>query len=398
MPVEKLREINLYKPNEPTHFNQPLKDWHVPLMYQQVLSESSYNSRREAITAFNSEHKWRKRGLALIPTKFGISFTALHLNQAGALVHIYHDGSVLVAHGGCEMGQGLHTKMSMIAAEALSVPLSQIFVSETATNTVANTSSTAASASSDLNGYAVFDACAQLNIRLAPYREKFGKDASMHELATAAYFDRVNLSANGYYRTPDIGYIWGPNTGQMFYYFTQGVAAAEVEVDTLTGDWTCLRADLKMDVGRSINPSIDYGQIEGAFVQGQGLFTTEESLWHRASGQLFTKGPGTYKIPGFRDIPQKWNVSLLKDVEWENLRTIQRSRGVGEPPLFMGSSVFFAIRDALKAAREQHGEKHVLGLQSPATPERIRLACADPIVKRAEVRQEEGERSFFMSI
>ena len=398
MPVEKLREINLYKPNEPTHFNQPLKDWHVPLMYQHVLSESNYHSRRESITSFNRDHKWRKRGLALIPTKFGISFTALHLNQAGALVHIYHDGSVLVAHGGCEMGQGLHTKMSMIAAEALSVPLSQIFISETATNTVANTSSTAASASSDLNGYAVFDACAQLNARLAPYREKLGKDASMHQLATAAYFDRVNLSANGYYRTPDIGYVWGPNTGQMFYYFTQGVAAAEVEIDTLTGDWTCLRADLKMDVGRSINPSIDYGQIEGAFVQGQGLFTTEESLWHRASGQLFTKGPGTYKIPGFRDIPQEWNVSLLKDVEWENLRTIQRSRGVGEPPLFMGSSVFFAIRDALKAAREECGEDRVLGLQSPATPERIRLACADPIVKRAEVKQEEGERSFFMSI
>ena len=160
-----------------------------------------------------------------------------------------------------------------------------------------------------------------------------------------------------------------------------------------------------MDVGRSINPSIDYGQIEGAFIQGQGLFTTEESLWHRASGQIFTKGPGTYKIPGFRDIPQEWNVSLLKDVEWENLRTIQRSRGVGEPPLFMGSSVFFAIRDALNAAREEfHREEEeekkpeVLSLQSPATPERIRLACNDPIIKRAEVKQQEGERSFFMSI
>lgn len=398
MPVEKLREINFYAPNEKTHFNQELKDWYVPLMYQQVLQESSYASRRAAVSAYNASSKWKKRGLAIIPTKFGISFTAIFLNQAGALVHIYHDGSILVAHGGTEMGQGLHTKMTMIAAQALGVPLSSVFISETATNTVPNSSSTAASASSDLNGYAIADACSQLNARLAPYKEKLGQDASMKQLAHAAYFDRVNLSANGFYKTPDIGYVWGPNTGQMFFYFTQGVTAAEVEIDTLTGDWTCLRADIKMDVGRSINPAIDYGQIEGAFVQGQGLFTTEESLWTRASGQIFTKGPGTYKIPGFRDIPQVFNVSLLKDVEWENLRTIQRSRGVGEPPLFMGSSVFFAIRDALKAARRQWGEESVLSLQSPATPERIRVSCADPILKRATVVPGEGEKSFFMSI
>ncbi len=398
MPVEKLREINMYKPHEITHFNQELKDWHVPLMYQQVLSETNYAERRKAVEDFNAKHKWNKRGLAIIPTKFGISFTAIFLNQAGALVHIYHDGSILVAHGGCEMGQGLHTKMTIIAAQALNVPLSDVFISETATNTVPNSSSTAASASSDLNGYAIHNACEQLNARLAPYREKLGPEATMKQLAEAAYFDRVNLSANGFYKTPDIGYVWGPNTGQMYYYFTQGVAASEVEIDTLTGDWTCLRADIKMDVGRSINPSIDYGQIEGAFVQGQGLFTTEESLWHRASGQLFTKGPGTYKIPGFRDIPQQFNVSLLKDVEWGNLRTIQRSRGVGEPPLFMGSSVFFAIRDALKAARKQCGVDKVLTLQSPATPERIRVSCADSIVERARVEPEEGERSFFISI
>jgi xanthine dehydrogenase/oxidase len=404
--VEKLREINFYKPNEETHFNQSLKDWHVPLMYKQVQDESTYSARREKVIKFNAEHKWKKRGMALIPTKFGISFTALFLNQAGALVHIYHDGSVLVAHGGTEMGQGLHTKMTMIAAEALRVPLQDVHISETATNTVANTSSTAASASSDLNGYAIWNACDQLNKRLEPYREKLGHDTPMKKLASAAYFDRVNLSANGFYKTPDIGYTWGPNTGQMFYYFTQGVTAAEVEIDTLTGDWTCLRADIKMDVGRSINPSIDYGQIEGAFVQGMGLFTTEESLWFRGgpmAGQLATRGPGAYKIPGFRDIPQVFNVSLLKDVEWENLRTIARSRGVGEPPLFMGSAVFFAIRDALKAARRQYGvegntEEGLLRLESPATPERIRMACVDPIVKRAFVAPLEGEKSFFMAI
>lgn len=398
IPAERLREINMYKPGEQTHFNQELKDFYVPLMYKQVMEESNYAERRLKVDEFNKAHKWNKRGLAIVPTKFGISFTALFLNQAGALVHIYHDGSILLAHGGTEMGQGLHTKMCMIAAEALKVPQDSVFISETATNTVANTSSTAASASSDLNGYAIWNACEQLNERLAPYREKFGPDASMSKLAHAAYFDRVNLSAQGFYKTPDIGYVWGPNTGQMFFYFTQGVTAAEVEIDTLTGDWTCLRADIKMDVGRSINPAIDYGQIEGAFVQGQGLFTTEEMLWHRQSGSIFTKGPGAYKIPGFRDIPQEFNVSLLKDVTWENLRTIQRSRGVGEPPLFMGSAVFFAIRDSLKAARKEWGEESVLQLWSPATVERIRTSCADPIVKRAKVEPREGEKSFFMTI
>ncbi|KAF2622587.1 xanthine dehydrogenase [Macroventuria anomochaeta] len=400
IPAEKLREINMYSPegNMVTHFNQEIKDWYVPLMYKQVQEESEYSRRRAEIEEFNKTHKWNKRGLAIIPTKFGISFTALFLNQAGALVHIYHDGSILVAHGGTEMGQGLHTKMTQIAAEALQVPLESVFISDTATNTVANSSSTAASASSDLNGYAIYNACEQLNERLKPYREKLGPGASMKDLAHMAYFDRCNLSAQGFYKTPDIGYVWGANTGQMFFYFTQGVAAAEVEIDTLTGDWTTRRADIKMDVGRSINPAIDYGQIEGAFVQGQGLFTTEESLWQRSTGGIFTKGPGNYKIPGFRDIPQVFNVSLLKDVQWENLRTIQRSRGVGEPPLFMGSCVFFAIRDALKAARKQFGETSVLHLQSPATPERIRISCADPILKRAWVEPKQGEKSFFISI
>ncbi|EFW21523.1 hypothetical protein D8B26_001705 [Coccidioides posadasii str. Silveira] len=395
IPAEEIRQINMYKPNEKTHFNQELRDWHVPLMYQQVLDESDYAARRKTVTEYNKAHKWSKRGLAIIPTKFGISFTVTFLNQAGALVHIYRDGSVLVAHGGTEMGQGLHTKIVMIAAEALKVPQADVHISETATNTVANTSPTAASASSDLNGYAVFNACQQLNDRLQPYREKM-PNASMTELADAAYHDRVNLSANGFYKTPDIGYKWGENTGQMFYYFTQGVTAAEVQIDTLTGDWTPLRADIKMDVGHSINPAIDYGQIEGAFIQGQGLFTTEESLWHRASGHLFTRGPGAYKIPGFRDIPQIFNVSLLKDVEWENLRTIQRSRGVGEPPLFMGSAVFFAIRDGLRAARKQWGVDDVLSLWSPATPERIRISCCDPLVERGRV-EDRGD-GFFVVI
>ncbi|CAK7265989.1 hypothetical protein SEPCBS119000_001792 [Sporothrix epigloea] len=421
MPVEQLRAINLYKDNDLTHFNQSITDWHVPLMYEQLRKGCDYDGRQAAVAAFNKDHKWRKRGIALVPTKFGISFTALWLNQAGALVHIYHDGSILVAHGGTEMGQGLHTKMVMIAAQALRVPMDSVFISETSTNTVVNASATAASASSDLNGYAVFNACEQLNQRLAPYREKFGEGATMKQLAHAAYFDRVNLSAQGFYKTPEIGYSWDENRGKMFFYFTQGVAAAEVELDTLTGSSTCLRADVLMDVGRTINPAIDYGQIQGAFVQGMGLFTMEESLWLRSgpmAGHLFTRGPGAYKIPGFRDVPQVFNVQLLKGVEWKELRTIQRSRGVGEPPLFMGSSVFFAIRDALKAARAQYGvvaktvgdcdagdidgdidgDKGLLRLESPATPERIRLACVDPIMERARVAAKPGEKSFFVYI
>lgn len=411
IPVEKLREINFYKYKDSTHFNQEITDWHVPLMYKQVLDESDYARRQKAIAEFNKENKWRRRGLAIIPTKFGISYTALFLNQAGALVHIYHDGSVLVAHGGTEMGQGLHTKMTQIAAQALGVPLDDVFISETATNTVANASPTAASASSDLNGFAIYRACEQLNERLEPYRKKLGPSATMKDLAHAAYFDRVNLSAQGFYKTPEIGYTWGENKGKLFFYFTQGVSTAEVEIDLLTGTWTCLRADVKMDVGQSINPAIDYGQIQGAFMQGLGLFTMEESLWLRngpMAGNLFTRGPGAYKIPGFRDIPQTFNVSLLKDVEWTELRTIQRSRGVGEPPLFMGSVVFFAIRDALRSARKSFGVEAKIGdsedaggllrLESPATAERIRLACEDDIMKRARVLPKDGEKSFFVAI
>ena len=204
IPVEELRSINFYESEEETHFNQVLDDWHVPLMYKQVIEETDYEARRKAVDKFNAEHKWQKKGLALIPTKFGISFTALFFNQAGALVHIYHDGSVLVAHGGTEMGQGLHTKVCMIVAEALGVPLHDVHISETATNTVANTSATAASASSDLNGYAAYNACQQLNARIQPYREKLGPNATMKQIAHAAYFDRVNLSANGFYKTPEV--------------------------------------------------------------------------------------------------------------------------------------------------------------------------------------------------
>ena len=400
IPIDDLRQKNLYKEGQLTPFLQTLEDWHVPRILAELRKEADYDRRVQEVAEFNRTHRWRKRGICLVPTKFGLSFaTALHLNQAGALVHIYHDGSVLLAHGGTEMGQGLYTKMCQIAAQELGCPLDAVFTSETASNAVANTSPTAASSGSDLNGMAIKHACEQLNARLEPYRLKFGPDAPLGTLAHAAYFDRVNLSANGYYKTPTIGYKWGNYVDPlpMYLYFTQGAAISAVELDVLTGAHTVLRADVKMDVGKSINPAIDYGQIEGAFVQGQGLFTIEESLWTTAGGQLATRGPGTYKIPGFADVPVEFNVSMLKGEKWSKLRSIQSSKGIGEPPLFLGATVLFALREAVKAARDDVGveQDQVLQLDSPATAERLRLAVGDKIVKWAQVKRKEGEKGFF---
>ncbi|PKY00437.1 xanthine dehydrogenase [Aspergillus campestris IBT 28561] len=403
MSVDELRFRNLYKEGELTPFLQRIdEDWHIPLLLQQVREEVKYDERRQAIAKFNKEHRWRKRGMCMIPTKFGISFaTAVHLNQAGASVRIYTDGSILLNHGGTEMGQGLYTKMVQVAAQELGVPVENVYTQDTSTYQTANASPTAASSGSDLNGMAVKNACDQLNERLRPYREQFGADASMATLAHAAYRDRVNLAASGFWKMPKIGYQWGNydvNTVKpMYFYFTQGVACTEVELDLLTGDHTVLRTDIKMDIGRSINPAIDYGQIEGAFVQGQGLFTMEESLWTQG-GQLATRGPGNYKIPGFSDIPQEFNVSFLQGVSWKNLRSIQSSKGIGEPPLFLGATVLFALRDALRSAREDNGVVGPLVLDSPATAERLRLSVGDEILRKAAIEPTEGERNFFVTV
>lgn len=410
MEPDELRELNYYTPGvDSTHYKQAItEDFTVPDMAKQLLKETNYSQLRQEVEDYNKKHKWVKRGLAHVPTKFGIAFGALFLNQAGALVHIYHDGSVLLTHGGTEMGQGLHTKMIMICAQELGVSMDEVFISETATNTVANTSASAASASSDLNGMAVKNACDQLNERLKPYREKYGPNATMKQMAHSAYFDRVNLSANGFYKTPDIGYEWGtpdPNPKPAFSYFTQGNAVSLVEVNMLTGDWVCLRSDIKMDIGRPINQAIDYGQIEGAFIQGMGLFTLEELLWHRASGTLFTRGPGGYKIPGFRDTPRQFNVSMLHDRPFKHLKTIQRSKGIGEPPLFLGSSVYFALRDAIKYSQNEHGLispdgalPEVRQWTAPMTTERIREMAGDWIVEKAAVfPKDETDMPFFVT-
>ncbi|KAL6703054.1 hypothetical protein ACN47E_010261 [Coniothyrium glycines] len=409
--IDELRWKNLYRPGQHTPFFQKIdEDWHVPTLLQQLNKNSDYDVRKVAVAEFNAKNRWRKRGICLVPSKFGLSFaTALHLNQAGAYVKIYHDGSVLLHHGGTEMGQGLYTKMCQIAAQELGTPLDAIYTQDSQTYQIANASPTAASSGSDLNGMAVKNACDQLNQRLQPYREKFGMDAPLKTLAHAAYVDRVNLAANGFWKMPRVGYVWGDTNLEtvkpMYYYWTQGACCSEVELDLLTGDSTVLRTDIMMDVGNSINPAIDYGQIEGAFIQGQGLFTMEESLWTR-DGQLFTRGPGTYKIPGFSDIPQIFNASLLRNdndgnpLSWHHLRSVQSSKGIGEPPLFMGSTVFFALREAIKAARLMNGKSVTDGwcLDSPATSERLRLAVGDDLVERARTKKKEGETSFLVAV
>lgn len=318
--------------------------------------------------------------------RFGIAFTARFLNQAGALVHIYTDGSVLLTHGGTEMGQGLHTKMVQVCAHTLDIPLEKVHLSETSTATVPNTSPTAASASSDLNGMAVLNACETLKKRLEPYRTKM-KGSSWEEIIRAAYMDRVNLSANGFYQTPDLSYDWGTNSGRLFNYWTYGAACTEVEIDVLTGDHVVLRSDIVMDIGKSLNPSIDMGQIEGAFVQGLGWCTIEQPLTSPTTGMMLTRGPGAYKIPGFRDIPVDFRVRFVKGAE--NPRAIHSSKAVGEPPLFLGASAFFAIREAIQAARAEHGLQGYFPLDSPATSERIRLACVDKYSKLVQPRAED---------
>ncbi|QSZ34309.1 hypothetical protein DSL72_005900 [Monilinia vaccinii-corymbosi] len=415
IPIDELRLKNIYKQGDHTPFLQTIdEDWHIPLLLDQIKRETNYHQRLLEIENYNKKHRYHKRGISLLPTKFGLSFaTAIHLNQASASLKIYADGSILLNHGGTEMGQGLYTKMAQICAQELGVPISSIFTQDTSSYQTANASPTAASSGSDLNGMAIMDACKQINARLAPYRESMGPDASMKDLAHAAYRDRVHLSASGFWKMPRIGYEWGvyekEKVKDMYYYFTQGVAATEVELDILTGRHTILRTDILMDIGRSINPAIDYGQIEGAYVQGLGLFTMEESLWTR-EGQLFTKGPGTYKIPGFADIPQVFNVSFLKDEEgkkrmWRGLKSVQSSKGVGEPPLFLGAGVFFALRMAVGSARGDNGlgmgdgkEQHVWNLDSPATVERLRMAVGDVISEMGRVPKKEGEKDFFVSV
>nr|DBA27333.1 TPA: hypothetical protein GDO54_011493 [Pyxicephalus adspersus] len=377
LPPEHVRKLNMYKEGDLTYFSQKLEGFNVERCWEECLRNSSYQERKAAIEKFNRQHRWKKRGIAIIPTKFGISFTLPLLNQAGALIHVYIDGSVLLTHGGTEMGQGLHTKMVQVASRALEIPISKIHISETSTNTVPNTSPTAASVSSDLNGMAIYNACQTLLQRLEPYKKSNPK-GPWESWIKAAYEDRVSLSATGFYKTEGIGYDPETNHGNPSNYYSYGVACSEVEIDCLTGDHKNLRTDIVMDVGTSLNPAIDIGQVEGGFVQGLGLFTLEE-LKYSPEGNLYTRGPGMYKIPAFGDIPTEFNVSLLRDCP--NSKAIYSSKAVGEPPLFLSASIFFAIKDAITSARAESGINGPFRLDSPATPERIRNACVDQFTK-----------------
>lgn len=276
------------------------------------------------------------------------------------------------------MGQGLHTKMIQVASRTLQIPCDRIHISDTSTDKVPNTSASAASFSSDINGMAIFNACNILLERLRPYKEKYPEE-SWESWITKAYFDRVSLSTTGFYSAPDIGYDKDTYFGRPFLYFTSGAACSEVEIDCLTGDHQVIRSDIVMDLGCSINPAIDIGQIEGGFMQGYGMFTLEEMIYS-PTGTVFTRGPGMYKLPGFADIPGEFNVTLLKGTG--NPRAIYSSKAVGEPPLFLASSVFFAIKDAICSSRRDNNCEEHFELISPATAARIRIGCWDQFIDK----------------
>ncbi len=394
-----VRRANLYRDpaasgdagSMTTQYGQPIEDWIGDQVIDQVALEAGYRARREAVARFNAQSKYRKRGVALVPLKFGISFTATMLNQGGALIHIYQDGSVSVNHGGTEMGQGLNTKMAQVAADGLGIGIDLVRVTASDTQKVPNASATAASSGADINGAAINNACDQLRARLKPVAARLlacdptavefaggfaramtgsaGQQVAWQSVVTQAWLDRVSLSVTGFYLTPDIKYDFNTLQGRAFYYFCYGASVSEVEIDTRTGEWWLKAVDIVHDVGQSINPAIDRGQIEGAYIQGMGWLTMEECIWDK-QGKLLTHGPSTYKIPVASDVPEHFKVSLF---DGKNVcPTPYRSKAVGEPPLMLSLSAFFALRDAVSASA---GHKARVDLIAPATPERILLAC-----------------------
>jgi xanthine dehydrogenase large subunit len=365
-----VRRRNFYVDGQSTPYGQAVR--HPERMvaaWDQVLDSSSYAARRAEIAEFNASSPHRKRGLAVTPVKFGISFNFTTFNQAGALVHVYKDGSVLVNHGGTEMGQGLHTKMLQVAATALGLPLEKVRLAPTRTDKVPNTSATAASAGADLNGGAIKNACEQILERLVPVRGSH-PDASWEELVAAAYHQRVQLWAAGFYKTEGLSWDVTTMTGTPFKYFAYGAAVAEVEVDGFTGGYTTRRVDIVHDVGDSLSPLVDLGQIEGGFVQGAGWLTLEDLRWDESEGEsrgrLTTQAASTYKLPSLSEMPTELNVALLERAHEDG--AVYGSKAVGEPPLMLAFSVREALRDAC-AAFAAPGT--VVELASPATPEAV---------------------------
>jgi len=387
-PLE-VRKANFYglEGRDLTPYHQQVTDNILERLVGELENSADYQARRKAILEFNAQSRFLKRGIALTPVKFGISFTATHYNQAGSLIHVYSDGSIHLNHGGTEMGQGLNTKVAQVVADAFQVDITRIKITRTTTEKVPNTSATAASSGSDLNGMAALDAAEQIKTRLVEFAaDKWGVDASeviflpnavkvgnevmgFDALVKAAYMARVHLSAAGFYKTPKIHWDRDKGQGRPFYYFAYGASCSEVTIDTLTGEYRVERTDILHDVGRSLNPVLDKGQVEGAFIQGMGWLTTEE-LWWDKQGRLRTHAPSTYKIPLASDAPRIFNVGLA---EWSvnPERTIKRSKAVGEPPFMLGISVLEALSMAVASVADY---RECPRLDAPATPERVLMA------------------------
>jgi xanthine dehydrogenase large subunit len=390
---EDIRAANFYgeRTGNETPYGQIAKDNLIKQCVDQVMRDSQWAERRQAVDRFNRDSPVIKRGLGSFPLKYGISFTKAHLNQAGAFINIYADGSIRLNHGGTEMGQGLFVKVAQVVAEVFSVDIDRIAITATSTNEVPNTSPTAGSTGSDLNGWAAYEAASTLRGRMTDFAAKhfsttaeniIFRDNHVHvggpdsnrvlefgELAKLCWLGRVSLSATGFYKTPDIHWDQQAMKGEPFFYFSYGAAVAEVAVDTLTGEARVLRADLVQDCGRSLNPAIDLGQIEGGFVQGLGWLTSEE-LWWDGEGRLRTVGPSTYKIPGSRDVPPHFNTRILEGAP-ARAASIYGSKGIGEPPVHLATAVWNALKDAIASVAEY---QFAVPLDAPATPERILAA------------------------
>ncbi|MDH3375490.1 MAG: xanthine dehydrogenase molybdopterin binding subunit [Gammaproteobacteria bacterium] len=400
-----VRKRNFYGRNERnvTPYQQVIEDNIIHEIVDRLESDADYRQRREQIREFNTGSPILKRGIALTPVKFGISFTATHLNQAGALLHVYADGTVHLNHGGTEMGQGLFTKVAQVVAEELQIDIDRIKITASDTSKVPNASATAASSGSDLNGKAAQVAARTIKERLIKLAvEEFEVSAeevvfrenhihagvhsiSFAEMARRAHFARVSLSATGFYRTPDIHYDRKTFSGRPFYYYAYGAAVSEVIIDILTGEYRPLRVDILHDCGRSLNPAIDLGQVEGGFIQGMGWLTTEE-LWWNQQGDLKTHAPSTYKIPVCSDLPVDFRVTLLESAA-NREPTIHRSKAVGEPPLMLAISVFHAIKDAVASTVDYEFSPK---LNAPATPEEVLTGIEELRTRSAQTQREVG--------
>ncbi|HEX5079210.1 MAG TPA: xanthine dehydrogenase molybdopterin binding subunit [Geminicoccaceae bacterium] len=401
-PLE-VRRLNFYGRRERnvTPYHQTVEDNIVEELVAKLADDADYGGRRQAIRAANAGSRVIRRGLALTPVKFGISFTATHYNQAGALVHVYTDGSIHLNHGGTEMGQGLYVKVAQVVAEEFQVDIDQVRITATTTGKVPNTSATAASSGADINGMAAQAAARTIKTRLIAFAaERWGvpeqqvvflpgtvrvgnQEMPFRELVWQAYLARVSLSSTGFYRTPKIHWDRSSGRGRPFYYFAYGAAVSEVAVDILTGEYRLERVDILHDVGSSLNPAIDRGQIEGGFVQGVGWLTTEE-LWWDAEGRLRTHAPSTYKIPACSDRPRVFNVALLENAR-NREATVFRSKAIGEPPLMLAISVLHALSDAIASVADY---RLCPRLDPPATPEKVLLAIER--LKRAAPAPAEG--------